>query len=114
MAPDGHFEFILHAAAFILKTIPYDEEHKADKHALIERVALLVAAVSRNQRDTPALYAALLLELSSAVKGSKDNQSSEEFFSPAISSQTKEFAQLLLQSSMWKVGVYMCCENLPS
>jgi hypothetical protein len=103
-APDGHMEFILHAATFLLKISHFDVESQSANHDLIERVASLLAAVSRNHRDTPALYAALLLELSKAVKGDTSAPDGEDdIFSPVISSQTKEFARLLLQSRMWKV-----------
>ncbi|KAL7003866.1 hypothetical protein EMMF5_006600, partial [Cystobasidiomycetes sp. EMM_F5] len=40
-APDGHFEFVLHAAVFLLKVLPHLQESAELSHSLIERVAAL-------------------------------------------------------------------------
>lgn len=106
-APDGHFEFVLHAAVFLLKV----QKHVAAsaqpaEHGLIRRVAGLMSAVSRNQRDTPALYAALLLELCRAVSGGTEEYQEDDLFSPVISAQTKQFAKLLMKSSSWRSVVF--------
>lgn len=76
-----------------------------DTYGLIKNIAGLMAAVSRNKRDTPYLYSGLLYELSCVVRG---DTAGHGLFAPAISSQTKQFAELLFNSPVWKV----CRRNL--
>lgn len=119
-APDGHFEFVLHAAVFLLKVLPHLQESAELSHSLIERVAALMSAVSRNHRDTPALYAALLFELSRNVRGHCESSPPEDPFSPVITAQTRGFAKMLVRSQAWKVGSFasyldsahsLCCSE---